>query len=244
MKPMSALCAAALALTMAAPAFAQQPDWLARCNRQLNQFSNDVETGRYVFYTRGQDAKAGMRVVYDYSTKSFATATVYPTEAKDLMNPYGGGSISINYFMPIDGKTTVPAVGQISMGAIGRDFKPIPGAPAQVKLVLDGVAFGPYKPKESANTDGMYSVWLDTADTDGDGKPPTLAAADFAKLAKAADAATSIEVVLVQDGVDIVRMPIPMTKRVEWRDGLAAWAKYTARPTGAELWLCGDNRVN
>ncbi|MEQ1608120.1 MAG: hypothetical protein ABL956_03985 [Hyphomonadaceae bacterium] len=241
MRRTSVLCAAALALTM--PAFAQQPNWLTRCNRQLNQSNNDTETGNYIFFTRGQDANAGMRVGYDYSTHGFATATVYPTAAKDLMNPYGGGSISINYFMPVDGKTTVPTVGQISMGAIGKDFKPVPGAPVEMKLVLDGAAFGPYKPKESANTDGMYSVWLDTADSDGDSKPPMLAAADFAGLAKAADAAKTAEIVLVQDGVDTVRMPVPMTKRIAWRDELPGWATRTA-PTDGVTMRCGDRRVN
>lgn len=243
MKRMSAVCAV-LALVLAMPAVAQQPDWLARCNKQLNSFSNDVETGSYVFFTRGQDAKAGMRVSYDYSSKGSGPSAIYPTAAKDLMNPYGGGSITIGYFMPVDGKAKSPTIGQISFRAIGKDFKPIPGAPAEMKLVLDGKAFGPYKPKESAHSDGMYSVWLDTADTDGDGKPPTLKPADFTKLAKAVDAASTFEVVMVQNGADIVRLPVPVTKRIGWRDNLAVWATFTSPNAGDSYVRCGDNRVN
>jgi len=239
-----ALTVIALALTTALPAFAEPQSWLTRCNRELNKGNNDPETGSYVFQTRGKVAPdATSRANFDYTATGSPTAAVYPTAAKDLMNPYSGGSVSLGYFAPNDGKAK-PTVGQVSMRATARNFKPIPGAPVKMKLVIDGVAFGPYEPRASANTDGMYSVWLDTADTDGDSKPPLLAPADFAKLAKAADTMTAGEIVLVQDGTDIVQMPVPSKQRLAWRDGLAPWAAETAKRVASNVCSGSDRVVN
>lgn len=229
-----------LGLTTALPAFADPPSWLTRCNRELNKGNNDTETGSYIFQTRGKvPPDATSRAEFDFTFSGSRTAVIYPSAAKDLMNPYGGGSISLGYFVPNDAKAK-PSVGQVSMRAMAKDFKPIPGAPVKMKLVIDGVAFGPYEPKP--NTDGMYSVWLDTADTDGDSKPPTLTPADFAKLAKAVDAMTAAEIVVVQDGVDIVKMPVQPKQRVGWRDGLAAWTAETAKRVASNICV-GDDRV-
>ncbi|HEV7694340.1 MAG TPA: hypothetical protein VGO52_26125 [Hyphomonadaceae bacterium] len=240
-----ALPAVALALTMALPTLAQkpapkaaEPNWLARCNRQLNAGNNDPETGNYIYFTRGKDAGAAARSEFDYKASNSARNSIYPTEAKDLLNPFGSPSISMGYYATGD---AAPTIGHISFGSSAKDFKPIPGTPIQIKLVLDGKTFGPYAPKESGNTDGMYSVWFDTADTDGDSKPPLLKPKEFAALAKAVDAMTASEVVLVQNGVDIVRTPITPTKRVMGRDGLAPWAKSVGRSDGI---TCLDKIVN
>jgi hypothetical protein len=243
MKPL-ALTVIALALTTALPAFADPPSWLTRCNRELNKGNNDPETGSYIFETRGKVAPdATSRANFDYTATGSPTAAVYLTAAKDLMNPYSGGSVSLGYFVPNDGKSK-PMIGQVSLRATARDFKPIPGAPVKMKLIIDGVAFGPYEPKASANDDGMYSVWLDTADTDGDGKPPTLAPAAFAKLAKAVDAMTAGEIVLVQDGADIVKMPVPSKQRLAWRDGLAPWTAETAKQVASNNCSGSDRLAN
>ena len=234
----------ALALTTSLPAFADPPNWLTRCNRELNKGNNDPETGSYTFQTRGKVAPdATSRATFDYTATGSPTAAAYLTAAKDLMNPYSGGSMSLGYFASNDGKSK-PTVGQVSMRATARDFKPIPGAPVKMKLIINGVAFGPYEPKASSNTDGMYSVWLDTADTDGDSKPPLLAPADFAKLAKAVDAMTAGEIVLVQGGADIVKMPVPSKQRLAWRDGLAPWAAETAKGVASNICSGSDRVVN
>jgi hypothetical protein len=239
-----ALTVIALALTTALPAFAEPQNWLTRCNRALNNGNNDPETGSYTFATRGQIAPdATSRANFDYTATGSPTAAVYPTAAKDLMNPYSGGSVSLGYFVPNDGKAK-PTVGQVSMSAIARNFKPIPGAPVKMKLVIDGVAFGPYEPRASANTDGMYSVWLDTADMDGDSKPPLLEPADFAKLANAVDTMTAAEIILVQDGTSIVQLPVPSKQRLAWRDGLAPWAAETARQVAFNMCSGSDRVVN
>ena len=233
-----------LALPTALPAFAEPQSWLTRCNRELNKGNNDPETGTYIFETRGKVVPdAASRASFDYTATGSATAAVYPTSAKDLMNPYSGGSVSLGYFAPNDGKSKA-TIGQVSMRATARNFKPIPGAPVSMKLIVDGVAFGPYEPKPSANTDGMYSVWLDTADTDGDSRPPLLAPADFAKLAKAVDAMTEAEIVLVQDGTDIVKMPVPSKQRLAWRDGLTPWVAETATKVAYNICSGLDRVVN
>jgi hypothetical protein len=89
----------------------------------------------------------------------------------------------------------------------------------------------------------MYSVWLDTADTDGDSKPPTLKPAEFAALGEAVNAMKMVEVVFVQDGVDIVRMPVPLDKHVAWRDGLAPWTAMAA-PTDGVTVRCGGDETS
>jgi hypothetical protein len=162
------------------------------------------------------------------------------------MNPYGGASVSIGYFIDGEGKGA-PTVGQISMRASARDYKPIPGGPVEMKLVIDDKVFGPLPLQPSADSDGMYSVWLDTAETDGDSKPPILKPADFASLAMAGRCiqgppkSSSLRAARGhrEDAVNI-------TKRVEWRDGLAPWAKETKPRMSATGTDCagGDKIVN
>jgi hypothetical protein len=223
--------AAALALHQAPAAFAQQADWVPRC-RQVLADDGKSESGKYLFLSRGKVAGAEARAQLDYTTSVSARAAVYPTDAKDLLNPYSNVSLSIGYFAPGDGKTK-PAIGAISLRAIGLDFKPIPGAPVTMKLIADGATFGPFETNPSSLGSGMYSVWLDTAETDGDSKPPTLSPADFARLARAVDTMKSPEVVLVREGADIVRATLPLPNYVQWRDGLQTWTARTSPGVGA-----------
>lgn len=106
-------------------------------------------------------------------------------------------------------------------------------------MVIDGAAFSPFAPMASSLKFGGYSVWLDTMETDGDSKPPILKPAAFAKLNSAVDAMKSAEIALVQQGVDIVRMTVPLEKRVEFRDGLGPWAKRLNPNVGASTYCAG-----
>lgn len=234
-----ALSLTALVFSQAHPAFAQAPDWLARCRLQLADDSKP-ESGKYLFQTRGKVDGAEARAQLDYGTGVSARAATYPTAAKDLLNPYSNLSLSISYFTPGDGKSK-PAVGSVSFRAVGKDFNAIPGAPIAMKLVIDGAPFGPFEPKPVSS--GMYSVWLDTAETDGDAKPPTLSPADFAKLAKAVDGMKSAELVLVGGGDDLVRATIPSPQFVAWRDGLAGWAAKTKGGVGEATSCSGGGEV-
>lgn len=234
-----ALVLTALAFSQSLPALAQAPDWVARCRLELAGDSKP-ESGKYLFQTRGKVAGATARAELDYNTSTSARAAAYPTEAKDLLNPYSNLSLSIGYVMPGDGKSK-PGVGAVSFGAIGKDFSAIPGAPITLKLVIDGVSFGPYEPKPVSS--GMYSVWLDTADTDGDGKPPRLGPAEFGKLAKAIDSMKSADLVLVRDGADLVRATLPSPNFVTWRDGLSAWAARTSPGVGAATYCSGGGEI-
>ena len=115
--------------------------------------------------------------------------------------------------------------------------------PITLKLIIDGTVFGPYQPRPVSS--GMYSVWLDTADTDGDSKPPLLSPADFAKLATAVTGMKTVEVSLVRDGADLVKAAIPLPQLNTWRDGLAAWAAKTSPGVGAATFCsAGGNVVN
>jgi hypothetical protein len=238
-----------LAGALAAPVVSGQtsPAWLTRCSREIGA-NNDLETAKYIFQTAGKAEGAQGRAELDYTAKGFATQTIYPTTAKDLMNPYSGASLGVGHHGVVDGKAphaSTPKLGRVSLGAIGKDFKPIPGGGVKMKLVVDGKSFGPYEPKASSLDFGQYSVWLDTAESDGDGKPPILSPAEFASLAKAIDAMKAAEIVLERDGADIVRMPVTVTKFAAMRDGLPVWAAAT-RPTVKEFASCltDDKPVN
>lgn len=211
-------------LSQAPPSFAQAPGWVPRCRLQLAD-DGKPESGKYLFQTQGKVEGAKAQASFDYNSGVSARAAVYPTDAKDLLNPYSTVSVSVGYVAPGDGKTK-PSVGDMSFRAIGKDFAAIPGEPVTIKVVVDGAAFGPFEPRPVSS--GMYSVWLDTADTDGDSKPPILSPADFGKLAKAIDGATTVEVVLVRAGADLVRAAVPLPQRAAWRDGLSAWAAKTS----------------
>ncbi len=234
-----ALSSTALALSQALPALAQTPDWISRCRLELADDAKP-ESGKYLFMTRGQVAGAPGRAQLDYNCGVSARAAVYPADAKDLLNPYSSLTVSFSYFSPGDGKTK-PAVGAVSFRAVGKDFAAIPGAPVMMKLVIDGATFGPYQPNPVSS--GMYSVWLDTAETDGDGKPPTLNAVDFAKLAKAIDAMKAVEIVLVSGGADIVRASISAPNAAAWRDGLSAWAAKTSPGLGVGTSCPGGGEI-
>ncbi len=237
------LLAFAITLTLAAlPASAQTPaGWMARCNREVAP-DGKPEAAHYIFETRGKTAGATGRATFDYAATSSGTAVTYPTELKGLMSPYSGPTFNVSYFASADGRTP-PAIGQVSLNMIAKDFKTIPGNPVAVKLLVDGATFGPYTPRESS---GMYSLWFDTADTDGDSKPPILKPAEFAKLATAVDAMNTIEILLVQDGKDIVRTPVATSTMRTWRDALPEWARNTARGVSDATTFCtgGDRVVN
>lgn len=230
-----------LALSQAAPAIAQQADWITRCRQVLAEDSKP-ESGRYMFMSLGKTAGADTRAELNYTTSISARAVVYPTDAKDLLNPYSNVSLSVTHVAARDGKGK-PAVGAVSIRAIGLNFKPIPGGPIAMKLVVDGTTFGPFEINPASLSSGMYSVWLDTADTDGDGKPPILNPDAFGKLAKAVDAMKSPEVVIVREGVDIVRATLPLPNYAPWRDGLQAWTAKTSPGVGAGTSCHGGGEV-
>lgn len=238
-----ALLAFAFIATQAAPlASAQKPDaWLTRCNREVSP-DGKPEAGHYIFQTRGKTPGSGGRATFDYAATSSGTAVAYLTDLKGLMNPYSGPTLNLGYFVSAAGKEP-PSIGQIGLNMIAKDFKAIPGNPIALKLLVDGAVFGPYTPKESS---GMYSLWFDTADTDGDNKPPVLQPTQFAKLAKAIDAMKSIEIFLVQDDKDVVRIPIATPTMRVWRDALPEWAWNTAKSISETTTFCsgGDRVVN
>lgn len=238
------LFAACLVAISSAPSYAQGDDWLTRCNMPLAS-SSAPESGKYLFMTRGKVSDPAL-ARFDYSTSASARAAAYPTEAKDLLNPYSSPSISIGYYSAVGpGAAPVvkPEIGHVSFGSMGKDFKAIPGAPVSLKLVVDGVAFGPFPINPSSLSSGQYSVWLDTAETDGDSKPPILSPAEFAKLAKAVDAMKTADIVLVREGADIVRTSIPSPNFAAWRDGLATWAIKTKPGVGAATSCPGGGDV-
>ena len=222
----------AVDVLQAAPALAQTPGTgSGALPRLVLADDGKPESGKYFFQTRGQAAGATARAELNYSTGISARAAAYPTEAKDLLNPYSSLTLSIGHFTPGDGKSK-PTVGAVSFGAIGKDFSAIPGAPITLKLVVDGVSFGPYEPAPVSS--GMYSVWLDTADTDGDGKPPRLDPAEFAKLAKAIRRHEGGGPrPCAPDGADLVRATIPSPNFVAWRDGLPSAGPPGPAPASA-----------
>lgn len=228
-----------MALVLAAPAYAQGSGWLARCNRQMGD-DNAPENATYVYETRGKASKPA-RATADYNATASPAAAAYLTDAKDLMNPYVGPSVTVGYFLASDSKTP-PSVGQFSVRAMSKGFKPIPGGPVTMKIIIDGQTFGPYEPQDASG--GSYAIWLDTADTDGDSKPPLLKPDDFARLAAAVDAMQAIQLVLVQDGIDIVRTNIPVPQRTVVRDNLAGWASDTSMLVGANSCIYPDTVVN
>ena len=207
--------------------------------------SGSPESGKYMLMTAGKTSDPAQARM-DYAASVSARAAVYPTAVKDVLNPYSSPSLNIGYYGQVGAApphVVKPTIGHVSFGVIGKDFKAIPGSPVQVKLIVDGATFGPYDPPPSSS--GMYNVWLDTADTDGDGKAPLLSATDFARLANAANAMTKAEVAVMQDGSEIARIAIPTPNFVAWRDGLAAWASKT-KPGVGEAANCpaGGDVVN
>ncbi len=241
-----AVASISLAASQAALAVAQTPDWIVRCNLALGS-ANAPESGKYLFMTAGKVSDPAQARL-DYSASASARSAVYPTDAKDLLNPFSSPSLSVGYYGavgPSAPNAEKTAVGHVRFGSIGKDFKTIPGSPASIKLVIDGVAFGPFEPDPSSLGSGMYNVWLDTAGTDGDGKPPLLSDAEFTKLAKAIDSMKTADIVLVQDGVDIVRTSISTPQLTTWRDGLGAWGTKTKPGVGtATSCRAGGETVN
>lgn len=206
-------------LACASPAAIAQEGWLARCSQQLAD-SGKPESGKYLLQTRGKSDGAEARAEMDYSSGVSARAVVYPTDAKDFLNPYSNISFSLGYVVPAGGKDQ-PSLGHVSMSAIGKDFAPIAGAPIKLKLTIDGRTFGPWETKPVSS--GMYSLWPDTEATDGDSKPPVLKPADFGKLEAAIKSMKTVEIALVREDKDIATASVPFPQLVAWRDGLAAW---------------------
>lgn len=234
------LASAALAAGMSAQdATAQQTEWLVRCRLELAA-SPKPETGMYFFQTAGKGDGTKAKATFDYNSGVSARAATYPGAAKDLLNPYGQVSVAIGYVASADGKNAT-SIGHISPNFIGKGFSPIPGSPITIKIMIGDASFGPYEPKPVSS--GMYSIWLDTAETDGDGKAPVLMPADFARLAKAVDGASALDVALVQDGAEIVRATIPLTQSKAWRDGLAGWGAKTRPGVGAATSCPGGGEI-
>ena len=234
MKPLRLLaaCSVAFATISASPAHAQPADWSTRCRMELGS-SSAPEVGKYLLMTVGKTSDPALSRL-DYSASASARAAVYPTAVKDVLNLYSSPSLNIGYYGQVGAAAphaVTPTVGHVGFGVIGKDFKAIPGSPVQLNLIVGGATFGPYEPAPSSS--GMYNMWFDTADTDGDNKAPLLSANDFAKLAKAINAMTTAEVVVVQDGAEIARIAIPTPNFVAWRDGLASWASKTKPGVGA-----------
>ena len=237
-----------LAATLAVPSAvaADSVKWLTRCNMEMGD-DNGPEVAHYLFQTQDKVAGAKARAELDYTANGPRNSAIYPTAAKDLMNPYGGASLYVGYYGLVGTAApyaVTPKVGHVGFGAIAKDFQPLPGH-VTVKLVVDGVVFGPYEPKPSSASGGQYSVWLDTAETDGDSQPPQLKPAQFAALARAVDAMKAGEVVIVQDGVDVARLPVSSKSLAVWRDGLPKWASATRPAIGATtLCTAGGDSVN
>jgi len=237
----SALCL--VAAMSAAPASAQDAaGWMSRCSHPLGS-DNAPESGKYLLQTMGKVDGAKARVLFDYTVTGSARLAIYPTADKDLLNPYSGARLSVGYYSAVGDQpphVVKPAIGHVSFSAMGKDFKPIPGA-VKIKVVIDGAPFGPYEPNPSYLGSGQYSIWLDTAETDGDAKPPFLDTKAFDALTKAVDGMKGAEVVLIRDGADIVRVPLAPTQRVPWRDAVAAWTSKTRPGVGAGTFcLSGD----
>lgn len=230
------LAAAALALTLsqAMPAAAQPVSWLTRCNHELASASLP-ESGKYLYETGGKVAQPA-RGVFDYNASISARASTYPTAAQDVLNPYSSPNIGLSYYTTVGDVVPYaaqPTIGRISFAYQAKDFKPIPGGPISLKLVIDGVTFGPFQPDASSANSGRYGMWLDTAATDGDSKPPVLTPAAFAKIAKAVDAMKTVQLILVQDKTDIASTAIPFPNLAAWRDSFAGWAAKTKPGVGA-----------
>jgi hypothetical protein len=216
--------AAATAIILPALA-ADSVEWKTRCKRELGR-SNDPETGKYFFSTPGMAEGALGRARMDYSVTGSRTAAVYPTAEKDFMSPWNGATFNIGYYADFAAKAPHDAnlrVGQVSAIVSAKDGKALQG-PITIKLVIDGKIFGPYQPNATSLTSGLYSIWFDTAETDGDSKPPILKPAQFSKLAKAAEAMKAAEMVLTRDKTDIVRLPVAIKLRDQWTSGFTSWA--------------------
>lgn len=201
--------------------------WKGRCSQDLGM-SNDAETGSYYFETPGMVAGDKGRASMDYTVRGRAAQTVYPTEAKDLMNKYGGASFSIAYLAQYPAKapfTPTIKVGRISVSASTANRKPLAGD-VKVRLLIDGISFGPYAPKGGVPADGYYSLWFDTAENDGDNAPPVLKPAQFAKIAQAAEAMKNADMLLEQDGKVVVRMPVATYYASQWRTAFVPFATH------------------
>lgn len=244
----AAMLVAGIGAGTAVPAAsADEVPWLARCSRELAD-QRDAENARYGFKTRGKEEGAPARAEMSFNATGYPTQTVYLTDFKEFMSRYSGASLGIAWYGDV--ANTPPhgmnaTIGRVSVNTTSRDFKPIPGKVA-IKLLIDGKVFGPYEPKASSVSGGMYTVWLDTADTDGDSSPPVLKPKQFAELTKAVDRMKTAEVVIVQDGKDIARQPVPLTKYAAWRDGLPQWAAETRARFKGAMTVCryDENMVN
>lgn len=243
---LSASLLLAVTSIMPAQAQAQGAEWLTRCSRSIGG-SNAPEQVSYGFSTLGKAENAQGRASLTYTATSHGSATVYLTAAKDMLSQYSGATLSVGYLGLVDSAAphaSKSKVGSVSIMASGRNGKPLAGH-VTLKLVIDGKAFGPYEPKASSVESGLYSVWLDTAQTDGDSQPPVLSAKKFAELAKAVDAMKAARLIVLQDRAEVAYMDLPLTSFKTMRDGLPEWAAGTrARVKGNTWCLAGDQDVN
>lgn len=234
-----------LAVTTIMPVHASAEDatWLSRCSRSIGG-NNAPEQVTYGFSTLGKADKAQGRASLTYTATNHASTTVYPTAAKDLMSQYSGATLSVGYQGLVDSAAphaSKPKIGTVSIITSGRNGKPLAGH-VTLKLVVDGKAFGPYEPQASSVESGLYSVWLDTAQTDGDSAPPVLSAKKFAELAKAVDAMKAARVIVLQDRVEVAYMDLPLASFKTMRDGLPEWAAGTRARVTDRTWCLADDR--
>lgn len=193
-----------------------------------------------MYSTRGKALGAEARAFAVYYGSVGSVSITYPTAVKDVLASGMHYPFSVGYFL--DGG--VPTVGFLRLTATAKGFRPIPGGPAMFKLVVDEQSFGPYP---SADTDvryGSYFVQIQSREIKEDSGPSVVRLDDFAPLARAVDQAASVEVFIVQDGTEIARMPVTVSRRVEFRDGLAPWAAQIARSLGSATPCGGDRVVN
>jgi hypothetical protein len=212
-------------LSVTAASAADSAEWKTRCKRELGN-RNDPETAKYFFRTPGMAEGALGQAEMEYSVTGSRTAAIYPTAEKDFMSPWNGATFYISYDASFDADPPHEAtlrVGQVNALVSTKDGKTLRG-PIKIKLVIDGKSFGPYKPKESGLSSGLYSIWFDTLETDGDNKPPVLDLVDFNKLAKATASMKTAEMVLLRGKTEIVRLPVAINKRDSWIRDFTGWA--------------------
>lgn len=238
---------ASLTVVSAVPTVAEDAKWITRCSKEIGA-NNDPEKATMIFRTLGMEKGAQSQAAIDYSATSRGLATVYPTAAKDFMSQYSGATLGVGYVGLIDQDpphAIKTEVGHVSIIASSREFKQLAGK-ITMKLVIDGKTFGPYEPKTTSISNGQYHVWLDTAQTDGDSAPPVLSPRKFAEIAKAVDKMKSAKVAIVQDGVEVAQMDIPLNSFGDFRGRLPQWASGTRWGMDGRIRICGiaDWEVN
>ena len=216
---------AMLALGVVAPSFAQGPGWLTRCNRQLGG-SNDPETGNYLFETRGKaPADANARAILDYTASGSANAAVYPTAAKNLMNPYAAPRSASAISRPRTASPLPPSAKSA--------FAPSARLQAHPGLARFDEARGRWRILRPLCAQGPILRHVFRLARHGRRRRRRQAAfaqpAGFASSRSAVDAMKSAEVVLVQDGAEIAENACPAGVAIDMARRPASWARQTAK---------------